>query len=271
MWRRRAVTALVTAGLAGCMAFDGGEPPDDEDEAEPTEAAQADSEPDSNETDGSRDASTARSIAEYGFPSDICEADPIDDPGIYAIDEPATAGDWSGAQIADRYGTDGELTDDEVVLGVERDGRRRAYPLSVVWHHEAVNDTLGGPLLVTYCPLCRSAMVAERRVAERPTTFEVTGQLWKPPEIRTRTSEVDNRTVGAARTEDGRVDVRNTGNLVLVDRETGSYWSQILAKAICGPRTGDRLEPVPVTVTTWEDWRADGGDVLLPPPASGTV
>jgi len=51
------------------------------------------------------------------------------------------------------------------VIGVERDGAARAYPLKLLNWHEVVNDTFGQPLLVTYCPPCGSAMVAKRQVA----------------------------------------------------------------------------------------------------------
>jgi hypothetical protein len=46
-----------------------------------------------------------------------------------------------------------------------------------------------------------------------------------------------------------------------------------MATAIRGPATGDRLDLVPSSLTTWGDWRDARPDteVLLPPPASGTV
>src|ERR687888_600077 len=41
----------------------------------------------------------------------------------------------------------------------------RAYPEEILVWHEIVNDTLGGrPIAVTYCPLCNSALVFDRRV-----------------------------------------------------------------------------------------------------------
>lgn len=216
-------------------------------------------------------ATGAEELATLGRPATICETDPLDDPGIYAIDEPVVGDSWESVAVPSRYGEDGTLTDGEVVLGVSRDGRRRAYPLSIVWYHEAVNDEFGGPLLVTYCPLCNSAMIAERTVGGRAATFAVSGQLWMPPEAQTRGSELNNRTIGVSQ-DAGETDVRNTGNLVLTDDTTGSYWSQILAEAICGPQAGSRLTPVSVTVTTWGEWSERGAtEVLLPPPASGTV
>ena len=57
----------------------------------------------------------------------------------------------------------------------------------------------------------------------------------------------------------------------MYDELTGSFWSQGIGRAICGPAAGTDLEIVPSTVTTWGEWRADHpeGEVLLPPPHSG--
>lgn len=63
---------------------------------------------------------------------------------------------------------------------------------------------------------------------------------------------------------------RNSGNLVLYDEATGSFWSQLLAQAICGLQTGEDLTLVPATVTSWSAWWSEypETDVLLPPPYS---
>jgi hypothetical protein len=128
------------------------------------------------------------------------------------------------------------------VLGVEHDDRARAHPLRVLNHHEVVNDEFAGPLAVTYCVLCGSGVVFERRVTGEPTTFGVSGRLWR-------------------------------SDLVMYDGLTDSLWSQLAATAIRGPRTGDRLTLVPSSLTTWGKWRSAHPEtrVLLPPPHSGTV
>ena len=38
------------------------------------------------------------------------------------------------------------------------------------------------------------------------------------------------------------------------DHETGSVWSQPLGEAILGPRTGETIELLPSTLTTWGAW-----------------
>jgi hypothetical protein len=59
----------------------------------------------------------------------------------------------------------------------------------------------------------------------------------------------------------------------MYDRATGSYWSQILVEAICGPKRGTAVSIRPSTVATWGEWRAapPGTDVLFPPPHSTTA
>ena len=191
----------------------------------------------------------------------------VERDAIPAIVDPAFARDWSGLKTSVpsaplRESVEPRLSPASPVIGVEsralastepgeraagRDGRARAYPLSILEWHEVVNDRLGGPLLVTYCPLCGSGVVAERRIGSGPrggivTSFGVSGLLWR-------------------------------GNLVLYDRATGSLWSQLLGRAVRGPRTGERLRLLPSRLTTWGEWREGHPDteVLLPPPRSDTV
>jgi hypothetical protein len=186
--------------------------------------------------------------------------------------EPAFGADWSSVAARDQepYGS---LDDEVAVIVVENDGRSRAYPVPVLWYHEIVNDRLDRPLLVTYCPVCRSGVVAERAVAGETTRFGVTGRRWRPPRQRIRNSAAKGRTFAVAeRDASEEVTIRELRNLVMYDVATDSYWSQVLARAICGTRRGERLSIVPSTTTTYGEWRraTDGnGEVLLPPPHSG--
>jgi len=163
---------------------------------------------------------------------------PLPKDYIPAIVDPAFAADWSGL---DAEG-DPTLPDGAAVLGVTRNGRARAYPLRILNHHEIVNDDFGGPIAVTYCVLCGSAVTFERRVDGQPTTFGVSGKLWR-------------------------------ADLVMYDQRSESLWSQLLATAINGPRTGDQLTLLPTGLTTWGEWRERNPDtqVLLPPPESGAI
>nr|WP_277813251.1 DUF3179 domain-containing protein [Haloferax sp. ATB1] len=157
---------------------------------------------------------------------------------IPAITAPVFADDWTGFEAVDAT-----LDDGDEVVGVELDGVARAYPLAVLNWHEIVNDDFDGrPVVVTYCPLCGSAVVADRLAGGEPTYFGVSGLLWM-------------------------------SDLVMYDDRTNSLWSQVLATAIRGELTGETLSLLPSTISTWGEWRAahPETEVLVPPPVSGTI
>ena len=47
--------------------------------------------------------------------------------------------------------------------------------------------------------------------------------------------------------------IRN--GLVMYDRQTESYWSQLLGEAVSGEMIGTELEFLPALMTTWEQWK----------------
>lgn len=223
------------------------------------------------------------SLAAQGLPATICQEEINEDPGIYAITEPAFGRDWSNLEVDRRYRIDEDepgLVADQTVIGVTDGEVDRAYPVSVLWIHEIVNDSLGdpdngspSPIVVTFCPLCRSGMVASRVLDGAATTFAVTGLLWQAPRIQEVAAEMDDRVFGAESAGGEEQSVRHSSNLVMYDFATRSYWSQIIATAICGPLEGETLDIVPSTVSSWGAWRRDhpDGEVLLPPPRSKTT
>lgn len=114
---------------------------------------------------------------------------------------------------------------DDLVMGVEVDGERRAYPLQILDWHEIVNDTVNGkPLLITYCPLCGSAIVFERQINGEVVEFGVSGQLYN-------------------------------SDLLMYDRMSDTLWSQLTGAAVVGDLTGQRLEIYPSELITWADWQ----------------
>ncbi len=145
--------------------------------------------------------------------------------GIPPVDEPrptsqADADEW--------------LFDREPVLAVAAGKQLRAYPTQILVWHEIVNDTLGGrPIAVTYCPLCNSSLVFDRRVDGRALTFGTTGNLRK-------------------------------SDLVMWDRQTESWWQQLSAEAVVGELTGTRLQVLPSQTLSWADFKRihPSGDVL---------
>jgi hypothetical protein len=68
----------------------------------------------------------------------------------------------------------------EPVIAVEINGVAKTYPLNMLTMNEMSNDSLGGiPILPTYCPLCNSSIVIDRRLSVDGTDyvleFEVSG------------------------------------------------------------------------------------------------
>ena len=167
-------------------------------------------------TDFSKSDIDFASIMSGGPPRDGIP--PIDDPVFLPVSEA------SGLEAK------------EPVMSVVIGGEARAYPLRIMIWHEIVNDTLAGrPISVTYCPLCNAAIVFDRTVDGRETTFGTTGKL------------------------------RNS-DLVMYDRETESWWQQFTGEAITGARTGAKLEIIPSRLQSWQSFREEhpGGEVLAP-------
>ncbi|MGH2689062.1 MAG: DUF3179 domain-containing protein [Actinomycetota bacterium] len=147
-------------------------------------------------------------------PADIIPGGPPPD-GIPALDRPTF----------ERASAAGWLTDREPVLALRLGGEDRAYPIQILLWHEIVNDTVGGvPVVVTYCPLCNSALAFERRAGGKVLDFGTSGKLYQSA-------------------------------LVMYDRQTESLWSQFMGQAITGVLTGTTLESLPVSLVSWSEWR----------------
>jgi hypothetical protein len=157
--------------------------------------------------------------------SEILSGGPPKD-GIPSIDDPKFA---PVAEIT-------YLGKDEPVVGLVVGGEARAYPLRILTWHEIVNDEIGGvPVAVTYCPLCNSAIVYDRRVDGVATEFGTTGKL-------------------------------RYSDLVMYDRATESWWQQFLGVGIIGERAGRELRILPSRLESWERFAArhPDGQVLVP-------
>jgi hypothetical protein len=136
--------------------------------------------------------------------------------GIPAIDDP---------QFRPASDPGEHLDDDDRVLGVERNGEAKAYPIAILNYHEIVNDTVGGePVVVTYCPLCGSGMVFLATIDGERRFFGVSGLLYN-------------------------------SDVLLYDRASDSLFSQLLMRAVTGPLEGASLQMVAASHTTWADWR----------------
>jgi hypothetical protein len=145
--------------------------------------------------------------------------------GIPSIDAP---------QLESIEGARSWLDERSPVIALEIAGEARGYPLAILIWHEIVNDTLAGvPVVVTFCPLCNTALVFEREVGGVNYDFGTTGNL-------------------------------RFSDLVMYDRQTESWWQQATGEAIVGVLTGTRLPFVAAQIVSLADFEATypEGDML---------
>ncbi|MEL4304585.1 DUF3179 domain-containing protein [Methanococcoides sp. LMO-2] len=148
-------------------------------------------------------------------PNDIVSGGPPMD-GIPSIDNP----EYVTVEEADRW-----IEDNELVLALIHNETKKVYPLQIIVWHEIVNDHINGePILITYCPLCGSGIAYERTINGEEVEFGTSGKLYN-------------------------------SNLVMYDRKTNSYWTQIGGQAIVGELTGMELEAISIETVVWRDWK----------------
>ncbi len=125
----------------------------------------------------------------------------------------------------------------EPVMSIEIEGDARAYPIRYLMWHELVNDRIGDtPILVSFCPLCNSGLIFDRRQNGRELTFGVTGKL-------------------------------RFSDMVMYDVETQSWWQQAIGHAIVGEMTGADLTALPSRMESLQDFakRHPDGRVMARP------
>ncbi|MDA1335239.1 MAG: DUF3179 domain-containing (seleno)protein [bacterium] len=110
---------------------------------------------------------------------------------------------------------------DTVQAIVLKDGEDiKVYPYNILIWHEIVNDTVAGvPVAVTFCPLCGSAIVYDRRVEGETLTFGVSGFLLE-------------------------------SNLIMFDRVHESLWQQSTGRVLAGRDLNIELSLAPFQLMT---------------------
>jgi len=136
--------------------------------------------------------------------------------GIPSIDDP-------------KFITAGEASDwisgSEPVIVFEYNGIARSYPLQILIWHEIVNDVMDdAPVLITFCPLCYSAIVFDRRIDGETHEFGVSGFL-------------------------------RHSDMIMFDRKTESLWQQFTGEAVVGDYTGMRLDILPSQITSFDQFK----------------
>ena len=142
---------------------------------------------------------------------------PIDNPRFESVD---SADEW--------------IEDLEPVILLDHENEVRGYPLQIMTWHEIINDEVNGdPIVVTFCPLCNTALVFSRPVIDGVTlTFGTSGNL-------------------------------RFSDLVMWDRQTESWWQQFTGEAIVGDLTGYKLDSIPAAIISWADFKSKYPDSLV--------
>lgn len=118
------------------------------------------------------------------------------------------------------------LDDDDFVLAVDFSGEKKAYPHPVLDWHEIVNDKISEHFFaLNYCPLTGTGMAWNRLLNDQITTFGVSGMLYN-------------------------------SNLILYDRQTDSYWSQMSLMCVKGEMSGQSADIYPALEMKWGTWKS---------------
>lgn len=129
------------------------------------------------------------------------------------------------------------LSDDEPVIFLSGSCGAFAFPYRIlIWHEIVHHDHCGMPVAVTYCPLCNTSMVFDRRVGGKVLTFGTTGRL-------------------------------RHSDLVMYDHQTETFWQQFTGEALVGAQLGRTLATVPARIEAWRLFREEfpDGQVQVPP------
>ena len=115
------------------------------------------------------------------------------------------------------------IKDDVRGILVQVGNTTRFYPYNILVWHEIVNDTINDTAFsVTFCPLCDSGIVFDRKVNDEVLQFGVSGLLFE-------------------------------SNLLMYDTKTESLWSQARGKAVAGAYTDTTLTLLPLQVITFAE------------------
>ena len=136
--------------------------------------------------------------------------------GIPSIDNPifisqVKANKWIGSS--------------EPVIAFTHRGEARAYPLQIlIWHEIVIDHFKETPVLITFCPLCYSAIVFDRRIDGETHEFGVSGFL-------------------------------RHSDMIMFDRKTESLWQQFTGEAVVGDYTGKSLKILPSQIMSFKQFR----------------
>ncbi len=108
---------------------------------------------------------------------------------------------------------DNKVDSTKLVIGVSINGQASAYPIEIIGYHHQVQDTVGGgPVMVTYCSVCRTGRVFSPFVNGTFQKFRLVGM--------------------------------DHFNAMFEDAGTKSWWRQATGIAVAGPLKGTALKEI---------------------------
>ncbi len=118
-----------------------------------------------------------------------------------------------------------KVDSNRLVIGIEKNGVAKAYPIQFIGYHHQVRDMLGNhAVMVTYCNVCRSGRVFLPEVNGQPEQFRLVGM--------------------------------DHFNAMFEDQSTKSWWRQVSGEAIAGPLKGQSLPEFFSRQMSLKDWLA---------------
>ena len=100
-----------------------------------------------------------------------------------------------------------KVDSNRIIIGIEKNGQARAYPIQFIGYHHQVLDSLDGkPVMITYCTVWRTGRVFEPFVNDKTESFRLVGM--------------------------------DHFNAMFEDKSTGSWWRQSTGEAIAGKLKG---------------------------------
>ena len=122
-----------------------------------------------------------------------------------------------------------EIDLSEQVMGVDWNGAKKAYPVSMIFYHHQFSDTLAGhPVIATYCGMCQAGRIYDGLVDGEALHLTLVGAI--------------------------------TYNAILKDSRTGTWWRQETGEAVKGKLKGRQLEDVPMEQMSLKNWLAKHPD-----------
>lgn len=133
--------------------------------------------------------------------------------------------------------TASKVNDNQLVIGIEINGRSKAYPIEIIGYHHQVRDTLDGKeVMITYCTVCRTGRVYRPLVDGKPEIFRLVGM--------------------------------DHFNAMFEDATTKSWWRQVSGEAVAGVLKGKRLPEIFSEQMTLKSWLTRHPESLILQPDS---